>query len=333
MRASQLEQVLSAVIIPTKRPAMIWGPPGVGKSQIVAQCGAKAGIEVIDWRLVLMDSVDLRGIPCVKQDLTHWNPPAELPSKGKGILFLDELPQAATATSNAATQLILDRKLGNYRLPDGWLVIAAGNREEDRAATNRMPSHVANRFIHLSFDVHTGDWLEWAQGAGNLDPRVFAFIKYRPEFLHRFDAKSKEKSFASPRAWAFMSEVLQEADRAAMGWVAEERVELAAGVVGKEAAVEFVGFLRIMEKLIDLDSILLDPAKAKLPDDPAVVYALVYALLDRSDRKGFAKVATYINRLSKEFQFLFYREVKVRKGELQKSKEFIDWAAKNHDFA
>jgi hypothetical protein len=187
-------------------------------------------------------------------------------------------------------------------------------------------------------EAHVGDWLEWAEGA-NLDPRVFAFIKYRPEMLHRFDPKSKEKAFASPRSWEFMSQVLQQMEELkgqhdfnGSGWEDESRLEFASGIVGREAGTEFVGFLRIMEKLVSIDSILLAPAKADLPKDAAVTYALTYALAERADRKNLAAIITYIDRLSKEFGFLFFRRIDQVKPDLKKSREFIGWVAKNHDF-
>lgn len=332
MRATQLKSNLK-IALRVRRPVIVWGKPGVGKSNIVAQIAAEEKMQLLDWRLCLMDAVDLRGIPAVTKDgLTRWNPPEELPRDGRGILFLDELLQAATATTNGATQLILDRRLGTYKLPEGWVVFAASNEEGDRAMTSRMGTHVANRFLHFKMEVHTGDWLDWAQDPANgMDPRVFAFIKYRPEMLHKFDPKSTSKAFASPRSWEFMSQVLREFDRSSgQAWASDEQIELAASVVGVEAATEFVGFLRIMEKLVSIDEILLNPAKAPLPPDASVTYAVTFALLDRADKKTLPAIIVYLGRVEQEFAFLFMKQIENRKPELMKTKEFIKWSADNH---
>lgn len=337
MRAKHLVPAIRAARR-ARRPVMLWGKPGVGKSSIIKRCAELDKVDLIDWRLALMDSVDLRGIPDVRNGMTYWNPPAELPRKGSGYLFIDELQQASMATGNAARQLILDRMLGEYRLPDGWYVCAASNREEDNAATQRMPTHIANSFIHLMMEVHHGDWLEWAEQEG-IDHRVFAFIKYRPALLHVFDAKSKEKAFASPRSIAFFAQLLKEIDAAIAAkelpvnyWDSEEGLEFACGVIGQQAGTEMTGFFRVMNKLVSIDSILLNPKKAEVPSDMAICYALVYALAERADRKTLPIMIEYLARLSKEFAFLFFKRIDVANPDLKKSKDFIAWAAKHHDF-
>jgi MoxR-like ATPase len=160
-----------------QKPAFVWGPPGVGKSQVVAQVAALLGIRLIDIRAVLLDPVDLRGLPTVEQGRAAWAIPAFLPEDGAGILFLDELNAAPPLVQAACYQLVLDRALGEYRLPDGWAVFAAGNREGDRAVTSRMSSALANRFVHLVFEPDLDDWSQWAMGPGDLRPEVVAFLR------------------------------------------------------------------------------------------------------------------------------------------------------------
>ena len=328
MKRSTLSKSID-IALETRRPLFIHGAPGVGKSKIVCQAAERHKIECLDWRLVLMDSVDLRGIPSVTSDgLTRWNPPAELPRKGRGILFLDEFPQASVQVQNASTQLILDRKLGSYVLPDGWVCIAAGNRDSDRAATQRMPSHVANRFKHVTLDVDVDEWVEWAEENG-IDPRIVAYHKFRRNHLHLFDPKSQEKAFASPRSWEFASDELKAHATLSDALSASEQLESFAGIVGQIAATDFVGFLRILEKLVTVDSILLSPETAALSEDAAVTYALVYALLDRADRKTLAAIDTYLRRIASEWSFAFYKLIERRKPELCKTKEFVKWATEN----
>jgi len=144
-------------LIKKQRPVMIWGPPGIGKSDIIAQIGQKLDREVIDLRLLLMEPTDLRGIPYYNksQNKMDWAPPVDLPSdpKSTAILFLDELNAAPMATQAAAYQLILNRRIGTYVLPKGVSVVAAGNRESDKGVTYRMPSPLANRVIHIKWNL------------------------------------------------------------------------------------------------------------------------------------------------------------------------------------
>lgn len=337
MRPTELATALR-VIRPTKRPVMVWGQPGVGKSSIVRQDILLAKRKMIDWRLALMQEVDLRGIPSLakhpqdsKLQATHWNPPAELPREPGWDIFIDEMVQGATPVINAARQLILDRALGSYELPEDCWIIAAGNLEGDRAATNRMPSHVANSFIHLRLDIHTDDWLAFAE-AHDFDPRVFAYIKWRREHLHVFDPASKEKAFATPRAWEFVSQILRSLDASKTKLSKTELLEIIAGIIGKQVATEFVGFIDMMDKLVNLDEIKIRPEKVAVPDDAAVLYALSYALAGQSDARSFAPITTYVGRMKNEHQFLFMKQVQMKHPELLKSKEFIAWAKKNKDF-
>ena len=133
-------------------PVMLWGAPGVGKSQMVAQVAARNHVPLIDIRLSQMEPSDLRGIPFLKGDIVDWAIPSMLPDQKRhgvaGILFLDEITSAPPSVSAAAYQLILDRSLGEYKVPDQWAIIAAGNRQGDRGVTYTMPAPLANRFSH-----------------------------------------------------------------------------------------------------------------------------------------------------------------------------------------
>ena len=163
---------------PSRRKARThWGAPGAGKSQVVAQVAAALDVRLIDIRAILVDLVDLRGLPTVEHGKAAWATPAFLPDEGAGILFLDELNAAPPLVQATCNQLVLDRALGEYRLPDGWTVFAAGNREGDRAVTPRMSSALANRFVHLSFEPDLDDWSRWAMGQADLRPEVVAFLR------------------------------------------------------------------------------------------------------------------------------------------------------------
>jgi MoxR-like ATPase len=184
-------------------PVMLWGAPGVGKSQIVAQVAQLNQVPMIDIRLSQMEPSDLRGIPFRNNDQVEWAIPSMLPNvkdHGKtGILFLDEITSAAPSVSAAAYQLILDRRLGQYEIPEGWAILAAGNRQGDRGITYTMPAPLANRFSHYDVDVNLDDWVAWAY-EHNIDDRIIAFLRFRPDLIFDFDAAQNPMAFPSPRS-------------------------------------------------------------------------------------------------------------------------------------
>ena len=184
MRPSQITAALG-YLIDANQPVMLHGSPGVGKSDVVRQIAKQRGIELIDLRLSQLDPVDLRGVPSVdtKKHITSWNTPSFLPTDGEGILFLDEINSAAQATQAAAYQLVLDRKLGDYVMPPGWAIIAAGNRSTDRAIVNQMSTALKNRFTHLNYEVNNDDWCDWALRS-NIAVEVLGFIRFRPMLLN-----------------------------------------------------------------------------------------------------------------------------------------------------
>ena len=189
MKPSQVQASLTH-LVSRRRPAFIWGPPGAGKSDIVRTVADTMGLELRDVRLNLMDPVDLKGFPTisevefgtgknkVKERQMSFVAPDFLPRdpKSKGVLFLDEMNSAPQSVQAAAYQLILNRRIGEYELPEGWAVLAAGNRAGDRAVVHGMPSALANRFVHIDFEVDVDDWYYWASANGVSDV-TRAFIK------------------------------------------------------------------------------------------------------------------------------------------------------------
>src|SRR3954470_18736272 len=266
MRPSEVTRALAA-LVPTRRPVYLWGPPGAGKSSLVRQAAEARGLRLVDVRATLLDPVDLRGLPQVVRDTAVWRPPAFLPRGGQGVLFLDELAQAAPLVQAACLQLTLDRRVGEYELPDGWSVVAASNRAEDRAGTHRLISPLLNRFVHLDLDVSPEDWQEWAAAAG-LASEVRAFLRYRPGLLFQFDPAANPRAFPTPRSWQFVSDSLAATPSDLLH-------QVAAGCVGDGPAAEFLGFLKLYRELPDLDAVLARPEQSPVPREPAVLYPLV----------------------------------------------------------
>ena len=325
MKPSQVKKYLKATI-KAGLPTFIWGSPGVGKSQIVKQVADELGLELRDVRAVLLDPVDLRGVPKIEGKTCIWTIPQFLPQgNGRGILFLDELNAAPPLIQAACYQLILDRRLGEYVLPDGWIIIAAGNRDTDRAVTTRMSSALASRFCHvLDFEVNLDDWTTWALDH-SIMPELIAFVRYRPDLLMAFDPARNDKAYPCPRTWEFVSRLLT------AGLDPGLEYDGLSGIVGAGAATEFLGFLRIYRDLPDVDEILANPTKAEVPKDTAVLYALCGALARKVTDKNPKAVMSYADRLPGEFSVLLVKDIIRLRPELLKSQAFITWGINHQD--
>jgi MoxR-like ATPase len=313
----------------TDKPLLVWGVPGVGKSSVAKQVAADLNVQLLDWRLTMMEPVDMRGTPKqTKDDKTKWAPPAELPTDGEGILFLDELPQARTDTKNVAAMLVLERRIGEYQLPKGWRVWAAGNRETDNAGTTPMPKQLSNRFWHINYDLSHDDWLAWAD-EHDIDYRTYAYLKYRPGALLDFDPKSKDPAFATPRSWELVSDITKAFGDDIALVDAAFRAECFSGAVGKIRGAEYSGFLQVMDSLVSIEQVHADPANAPLPTDPSVAYALVLALAQAAERGNIDAALQYIGRLPQEFSVLAQHAVEVKQPALMKSKAFVALCVRN----
>ena len=283
MRPSSLFTVLQREFASTSAghhtPVMIWGPPGVGKSQIIAQVGKRHDVPVIDIRLSQMEPSDLRGIPFREGERVEWAVPAMLPDAERhgpeGILFLDEITSAPPSVSAAAYQLILDRRLGEYEVPEGWAIFAAGNRQGDRGVTYTMPSPLANRFAHFEFEINLDDWVAWAYQNG-IDDRVIAFLRFRPDLLFEFDPAHNPVAFPSPRSWECAHRALQKFD-------AQHELLLGSlqACVGEAAGVELYAFVQNLDKMPDLDAITRGE-EVPVPDEIDLQYAVASALVGRA---------------------------------------------------
>ncbi len=330
MGPKEIAQSLEAVVR-MRRPSFLWGSPGIGKSAVVRQVAAKMDLELVDVRISLLDPVDLRGLPKVANGHTEWAPPIFLPRKGKGILFLDEMNAAGQMVQNACYQLCLDMKIGEYELPAGWTVLAAGNRESDRSGVVRMPTALRNRFIHLDFAVDLEQWIAWAVENG-IRPEIMAFLRFRPELLHDFNKDAN--AFASPRSWQFVSEIL-DAGGGHFGPLFGEKIQhgLIEGAVGEGACAEIVGFLRVFNSLPDISDIFKDPDCDEIPQDPATLYALCGCLSKSVDSGKMEKLTEYLKRLPQEFSIVCIRDAVRHDPAIQSTAAFIEWAANHSNVA
>jgi MoxR-like ATPase len=284
----------------------------------------KLGYDLKDVRAIHYDTIDVRGmmIPDLEKGTVKWTKPEFWPTKKKTIIFLDELNAAPPLIQAAFYQLIQDRCIGSHKLPEGVVIIAAGNGELDRAVTSRMSSALANRFIHVDFDPDLQDWVAWALGH-DIPTEIIAFLRFRPDLLHNQDPSRNEKAFASPRTWEFLAKLIN-ANGSDLGY------ELIAGTVGEAAATEYVAFLQVLKSLPDIDMILMQPEQADVPTEPSALYAVCGALAKKASDKNIARLVKYANRLPDEFSVLLMRDAIKRNEDLASTRAWVEWVSE-HD--
>lgn len=283
-----------------KHPAMLWGPPGIGKTALVYQAAKVIGGEVVDFRLVTTEPTDLRGYPFMyEQDngkkAMGWAPAGMLPEdpNWKGFVFLDELPQAPTMNMNAAAELVYDRRLGNdYVLPAGAMVIAAGNRRSDRAGTIEVPTHMKNRLIHMEVKADAQVWAAWAKKEG-LHAGLIDFIENNPTLFNDF--KADALAFPTPRTWHFVSDFLN--DDTLAGPV---RLAMLGGAVGKGAAAQLDNHLKRGRGIPTYEEIIKDPKGASVGSNESEAFALCSLIRNKATFEDLDAVCIYLARHRRE---------------------------------
>ena len=276
MVPSELEDFLDKVINSSlNKSIMIWGAPGIGKSSIVQSLAIKLNLQFIDLRLSQLAPTDLRGLPVPihssneSEGTVKWYKPEFLPQSGKGILFLDEINMAPPAMQGVAQQLILDRKIGNYKVPEGWFVFAAGNRKEDKASVFDMPAPLSNRFLHLFVETNF-DCFKAYSFEKNICEEIISFLSFRPNLLHKFS--DHEMAWPSPRTWELASDLY--------------KINLPIkSAVGESVALEFESYLEVYGKIPDLKLIIEGKAKSiKFPDEISCKWATLTGLITRCNK-------------------------------------------------
>jgi hypothetical protein len=263
-----------------KRPLFLWGPPGIGKSELVADIAQELGGYMIDLRLGQMEPTDIRGIPFYNKDTgkMDWAEPVDLPTEEFAgqypivVLFLDEMNSAAPSVQAAAYQLILNRRVGKYFLPDNVVLVAAGNRESDKGVTYRMPTPLANRFIHQEMRVDFASYQDWAVN-NNIHKDVVGYLSFAKQDLYDFDPKSASRAFATPRSWTFVSQILEDEDGDD-----DTIMNLIAGTVGEGLAVKFMAHRKVAGRMPKPEDILSGKEKDLNVKEVSAMYSLVISM-------------------------------------------------------
>ena len=280
------------VAFKTQRPIFLWGPPGIGKSDVVQEITNELGGLMIDLRMAQMEPTDLRGIPYFNKDngKMDWAPPIDLPDEETAaqypivVLFLDEMNSAAPSVQAAGYQLVLNRRVGKYVLPKNVVIVAAGNRDSDKGVTYRMPMPLANRFLHIEMRSDFATWQTWAV-THSIHKDVVAFLSFAKNDLYNFDPKSSSRAFPTPRSWVFVSELLKEENTTDN----DTLFTLIAGAVGEGLAAKFAAHRKIAAKLPNPTDILTGKVTELETKEVSAMYSLTismcYEMKDIVDNK------------------------------------------------
>jgi MoxR-like ATPase len=323
MKPSVLVEAL-LLLIEQRVPVHIWGACGIGKSQIVAQVAKRLSWDFRDIRAVQLDPVDLRGLPRITANWTEWVPPKFLPTEGKGILLLDELTSAPQLTQAGCYQLVLDGKLGEYVLPEGWVVVAAGNPASERGVHFSMPRPLRNRFEHLVLEPEPTEWCQWAIQE-NIRNEIIALLRFKPDLLHDSDATTDQNAWRTPRTWEMASKILDGLSKRSIALDSALAFGMFEGAIGPGAAAELVGFLQLFRQLPSIDEVLLNPESAPLPSDPSSQIAIATALGRVLNDQSITKGMKYLKRMATEMRVLAMRDAAVRDRSITHTAEFIEF--------
>lgn len=337
MKLSQVKRYIKS--LPPASPVFIWGMPGIGKSSIVMEIAEeeKAPVEVVIGSLCAPE--DIQGLPfrdkvskCVKWYPQYWwsrfcNEDAV------GTIFLDELPSAEPSVQVAMQRAILERQVGEHKLGPKVRVIAAGNRREDAALVTALPGPLRNRFHHIDVEPDLDDWITNYAIPSGIDPTIVAFLRFRgvgkDQLFARFDAKTDDKAYPTPRSWVMANRVLSVCPHDLLH-------EALAGTVGEGATTQFWAFRQLEKELPSIDLILEDPDGAPLPGNPNLQHAIIGLLFGRLQKRRLSKVVDavfrYAHRLPPEFAMKLTTDLVACKGTmstaLRKSTEFAVMAKK-----
>ena len=343
MKMSKVASHAEWIVKADHTPCLIGGT-GIGKSATVRQFfffladGRKVVDSIkpnedeygfIDFRLPLYESVDLGGLPFINSDGQQKRAfLGNLPTGGEGLLFLDEVAQAHPSVVCLVSQLISDKRLGEYVLPKGWRVVLACNRVSDRASSNRLPTHLVERVQLIECDVQFEDWERWGT-ENKVHAYVMGYLSFQPQALNIFDAKS-DGAQANPRSWTRLSDILK------TGLPKDMWREMAVSSVGELQATEFANFIMLMDDVPNLSDIV-NGVEAQVPTKGGVCYATCIALMDKIEtasndliHRYFENALAFVSGMdTPEFSIFFVRQCVARRPELKDSSAYSGFKINN----
>lgn len=330
MRPTHLS-VLLGEAFKARRPILITGAPGIGKSMLIEQAAKAAGADLILSHPAVADPTDAKGLPWVAKDgesatfLPFGELAAAIRALRPTVWFLDDLGQAPAAVQASFMQLLLARRVNGHLLPDCVTFVAATNRRTDRAGVSGILEPVKSRFVSIvELEANIEDWCQWAFTA-DIPAELISFLRFRTELLCAFTPSADLTNCPLPRTWAHVAQLL------AMPLPPLVMHAAIAGAVGEGAATEFAAFRRLFQELPAIDDILAHPEKQKIPTQPATLYAVVTALGMRTTLETFPNIARYSKRLTDEghgeFAALLLRDAVRREAGVMQTAAFVKIAS------
>ncbi len=317
---------------------MLISSPGVGKSDIINAIAREYRLLVIDLRLSQSDPTDMNGFPTMNEDRTrsHYAAPEDFPLEGDPIpihpdgrpyngwmLFLDEFNSAPPSVQAAAYKIVLDRKVGQKNLHDKVAIVAAGNLSTDRAIVNKLSTAMQSRMVHFQLGVDNEAWEDWAV-KNNVDHRVIAFIKFKPDMIHNFKPDHSDHTFSCPRTWEFLSKMIVDYPE-----IPAEDIPLLTGTVGEAAGREFFAFSQVYQNLPTLRTIMADPTHIAIPVETSIQYAVSTMLGHNLHEQNIDRLMPYIDRLPVEFNIMCLQYAIKKNKKLMQVPVIKTWIGQN----
>ena len=300
------------------------GGAGLGKTSVIQQIAEEREHGCYILSLAQQDAAELGGIIALidgkaERVMPYWlRKVTDMASNMEAVyLFLDELPQAPVSNQNVAAQIVNERRIGEFKLPDNVAIVAAGNRTSDRAGTNNMPSHLKDRLMFQEIEADLEDTIAYFMAHG-VHEDVTGFLRARPEFLHKFDRDANASP--SPRSWDRVSTIL--------GWGLDPvcQAEAISGQVGRAACADFMGYVKLKATMPDLDKIISNPDSSEIPSDAMVLYALAAGLSHKMNKANAGNIIKYLKRLdAQEFAAFTVKDAVNRDQTLKQSEAVRQW--------
>jgi hypothetical protein len=325
----RMPSLIQHVVIGLDQPAYFHGEPGCGKTEGLAQACEDLDVDLIDFRAGQFDSVDFRGLPIANREarMTEWLMNGLLPFEGnakfdpdrKKLVFADEMNAALLPVQGVLYQLFQERRIGEFKLQPNTYLCAAGNRDGDRGATNRLATPLANRFIHYGVAPDAKAWSHWASGHG-MPSELIAFLLFRTELISTFDPSKPDKAFATPRTWEKVGRIYH----TPLG--EEDKMASIQGAVGEGPAVEFWGFVDVIKDMPSIAEIEKNPNKVEVSERPEIRYAVAAGIAGSMSQKSARPFDTYLRRMDPEFGIMAWQLALKRDRTLSATPEFIDYS-------
>lgn len=309
-------------------PILIKGAPGIGKTDIVESAAKKVKYDLMVMHPVVDSPIDYKGLGAIVNGeavfLPYGNLKKLISAKQPLVVFFDDLGQAPAAVQSAVMQLLLARSLNGKKISSFVRFVAATNRREDKANVSGILEPVKSRFASIvELEVDVNDWIQWA-AKNEMPSELIHYIQWRPMMLLNFKATRDIENSPCPRTVAFVGKMQKS------GLPDSLLFEAIKGAVGEAFATEYTAFMRVYKELPTIKEILANPEGCKIPTEVSAKFAVMGMTLDAITTENMGKFLKYLDRLGSEITTATMKLCSVRKPEVCKNSDYVNWAV-NHN--